>query len=98
MMSNIKWNIGIFYFTGGVGFSYQNNDDIRYLEETQYHTKSIFIHTKSKTVIAGLFGCGFDVHIYNGFSLLAEGDLFFREPPHAGAAWLLGIKYSLNEI
>ncbi len=65
-----------------------------YLEQTQYHAASIFISAKHKTVFAGQFNLGFDIHIYERFSLLVEGDLFFRE--YFGSAWLLGIKYSLN--
>lgn len=92
-LGSIKWNIGIFYLSLGAGISNQYNDDIRYLEETQYHKANIFINAKNKTVFAGQFGLGFDIHIYDRFSVLAEGDLFFRE--YLGSAWLLGIKYSL---
>lgn len=95
-MSAIKWNIGIFNMNLGVGISHQFNDEIRYLEENQYHKASAFIIAKNKTVFAGQFGLGFDIHIYERFSLLAEGDLFFRE--YLGSAWLFGIKYSLNEM
>ncbi|MEW6194285.1 MAG: hypothetical protein AB1521_03900 [Bacteroidota bacterium] len=95
-MSTIKWNIGIFNLNLGVGISHQFNDDIRYLEETQYHRATTFINAKSKTVFTGQFGLGFDIHIYDRFSVLAEGDLFFRE--YLGSAWLLGVKYSLNEM
>lgn len=94
IMSVIKWKIGIFYLNLGAGISHQFNDDIRYLEENQYHKTTAFIHSKNKTVLAGQFGLGFDIHIYDRFSILAEGDLFFRE--YLGSAWLLGIKYSLN--
>jgi hypothetical protein len=96
IMTAIKWKIGIFYLNFGVGISHQFNDDIRYLEATQYHSASVFINAKNKTVFAGQFGLGFDIHIYERFSLLAEGDLFFRE--YLGSAWLLGIKYSLSEM
>jgi hypothetical protein len=95
-MSAIKWNIGIFNLNLGVGISHQFNDDIRYLEETQYHKATTFINAKNKTVFAGQFGLGFDIHIYDRFSVLAEGDLFFRE--YLGSTWLLGIEYSLNEM
>lgn len=95
-LGNIKWNIGIFYLSLGTGISHQNNDGIRYLKETQYHTASTFINAKSKTVFAGQFALGFDIHIYDRISVLAEGDLFFRE--YLGSAWLLGIKYSLSEM
>jgi len=93
-MSTIKWKIGIFYLNLGVRISHQFNDNIGYLENTQYHTTSIFINAQEKTVLAGQFGLGFDIHIHDRFSALAEGDLFFRE--YLGSAWLLGIKYSLN--
>ena len=96
LLGDIKWNIGIFYLSLGAGISHQYNDDIRYLEETQYHKENIFINAKNKTVFAGKFGLGFDIHIYDRFSVLAEGDLFFRE--YLGSAWLFGIKYSLNEM
>jgi hypothetical protein len=96
IMSAIKWKIGIFYLNLGVGISHQFNDDVRYLEETQYHKATTFINVKNKTVFAGQFGLGFDIHIYDKFSMLAEGGLFFRE--YLGSAWLLGIKYSLNEM
>lgn len=95
-MSAIKWNIGIFNLNLGVGISHQFNDEIKYLEENQYHKASTFISAKNKTVFAGQFGLGFDIHIYERFSLLAEGDLFFRE--YLGSAWLLGIKYTLNKM
>ncbi|MEO8231856.1 MAG: hypothetical protein ABI638_06215 [Ignavibacteriota bacterium] len=95
IMSNIKWKIGIFNLNLGVGISNQFNDDIRYLEETQYHHASVFVDAKNKTVFAGQFGLGFDIHIYDRFSIQTEGDLFFRE--YLGSAWLLGIKYSLNK-
>lgn len=96
VMIAIKLKIGIFYLDLAVGISHQFNDAIRYLENTQYHTASLFINEKQKTVLAGQFGLGFDIHIYERFSLLAEGDLFFRE--YLGSAWLLGIKYSLNKM
>ncbi len=96
IMTAIKWKIGIFYLNLGVGISNQFNDDIRYLEETQYHTARVFINAKNKTVFAGQFGLGFDIHIYDRLSVLVEGDLFFRE--YLGSAWLLGIKYSLSEM
>ncbi len=95
-MGAIKWNIGIFNLNLGVGISHQFNDDIRYLEENQYHKATTFINAKNKTVLAGQFGLGFDIHIYERFSVLAEGDLFFRE--YLGSAWLFGIKYSLTEM
>jgi hypothetical protein len=95
IMSAIKWKIGIFYLNFGIGISHQFNDDIRYLEDAQNHTARVFINAKSKTVLAGQFGLGVDIHIYDRFSALAEGDLFFRE--YLGSAWLFGIKYSLNE-
>lgn len=95
-MGNIKWKIGIFNMNLGVGISTQFNDDIRYLEETQYHHASVFINSKNKTVFAGQFGLGFDIHIYDRFSIQSEGDLFFRE--YLGSAWLLGIKYSIDKI
>ena len=96
IMSSLKWEIGIFNLNLGIGISHQFNDDIRYLEENQYHKATTFINAKTKTVLAGQFGLGFDIHIYNRFSVLAEGDLFFRE--YLGTAWLFGIKYSLNEM
>ncbi|HRN25964.1 MAG: hypothetical protein IT276_11715 [Ignavibacteriaceae bacterium] len=96
IMGNIKWKIGIFNMNLGVGISTQFNDDIRYLEETQYHHASVFINSKNKTVFAGQFGLGFDIHIYDRFSIQSEGDLFFRE--YLGSAWLLGIKYSIDKI
>jgi len=96
IMGAIKWEIGIFYLNLGIGISHQFNDDIRYLEETQYHTARVFINAKNKTVFVGQFGLGFDIHIYDRFSVLAEGDLFFRE--YLGSALLLGVKYSINEI
>ena len=95
IMTVIKWKIGIFYLNLGAGISHQFNDDIRYLEENQYHKATVFIHSKNKTALAGQFGLGFDIHIYDRFSAIAEGDLFFRE--YLGSAWLLGIKYSLND-
>lgn len=96
IISLIKWKIGIFNLNLGVGISHQFNDAIRYLEETQYHKATYFIEAKNKTVFAGQFGLGFDIHIYDRFSVLAEGDLFFRE--YLGSAWLLGIKYSLKKM
>ena len=96
IMTAIKWRLGIFYLNLGIGISHQFNDDIRYLEATEYHTASVFIEAKKKTVFAGQFGLGFDIHIYERFSVLAESDLFFRE--YLGSAWLLGIKYSLIKM
>jgi hypothetical protein len=96
LLGIIKWNMGIFYLNLGAGISHQYNDNIRYLEETQYHKATNFIDAKNKTVFGGQFGLGFDIHIYEKFSVLAEGDLFFRE--YLGSAWLLGIKYSLNKM
>ena len=96
ILSCIKWNLGIFFLNLGAGISHQFNDDIRYLEDTQYHNASIFIYEKHKTVFAGQFGLGFDVHIFDRVSVLAEGDLFFRE--YLGSAWLFGIKYFINEM
>jgi len=46
IMTTIKWKIGIFYLNLGVGISHQFNDDIRYLEENQYHKATVFIHSK----------------------------------------------------
>lgn len=96
VMTAINWKIGIFFMNLGVGISHQFNDDIRYLEETQFFTSRVLIEAKNKTVFAGQFGLGFDIHIYKRFSLLAEGDLFFRE--YLGSAWLLGMKYTLVKI
>jgi hypothetical protein len=96
IMSALIWKIGIFNLNLGVGISHQLNDDIKYLEENQYHNATTFINAKNKTVLAGQFGLGFDIHIYDRFSVLAEGDLFFRE--YLGSAWLIGIKYSINEM
>jgi len=96
IMSVIKWEIGIFNMNLGVGISHQFNDAIRYLESNQYHKATTYIDAKNKTVFAGQFGLGFDIHIYDRFSVLAEGDLFFRE--YLGSAWLLGVKYSLSEM
>lgn len=96
IMSAIKLEIGIFNMNLGLGISHQFNNDIRYLETNQYHKATVFINAKNKTVFAGQFGLGFDIHIYDRFSVLAGGDLFFRE--YLGSALLLGIKYSLNEM
>lgn len=95
IMSAIKWKTGIFYLQLGAGISHQFNETISYLEETEHHGATAFINAKNKTVFAGQFGLGFDIHIYERFSLLTEGNLFFRE--YLGSAWLLGIKYSLSE-
>jgi hypothetical protein len=92
IMGNLKWHISIFYLTLGAGFSNQNNDEIKYLEN-QYHSTIIFVSAKNKNVFSGQFGLGFDISIYERLSVLAEGDLFFRE--YLGSAWLLGVKYSL---
>ena len=96
VLGTLKWNIGIFYMNFGIGISHQFNDEIRYLEENQFHKAVKFIDSKRKTVIAGLFAPGFDIHIYDRFSLLVEGDLFFRE--YLGSGWLLGVKYSLVQL
>lgn len=96
IMNVAEWKIGILNMKLGAGISYQFNDEIRYLEENQYHKASAFINAKSKTVFAGQFGLGFDIPLYDRLSLLAEGDLFFRE--YLGSAWLLGIRYSLTEL
>lgn len=94
IMSIVEWKIGIFNMKLGAGVSQQFNDEIRYLEENQYHEAEAFVQAKSKTVFAGQFGLGFDIPVYDSFSVLAEGDLFFRE--YLGSAWLLGFKYSLK--
>ncbi len=96
VMGNLKLNIGIFYSMLGVGISNQNGDEIRYLESNQYHSASAAIEAKNKTAVAGLFGLGFDIHIYDRISVLAEGDIFFRE--YLGSVWLLGVRYSINEL
>jgi hypothetical protein len=93
LMANIKLNIGIFYLLGGIGFSYQNGDEVDFLEYSQYHQPGKLYNAKDKFVVAGLFGLGFDIKIYKQYSLIAEADINMRE--YMGSAAMLGIKYSL---
>ena len=92
ILGRIKWNIGIFYIFGGAGISSQHGDAINYFESNEYHEATVAIPEKSSTVFAGTLGLGFDIYIYKNFSLLAEGDWFFRE--YLGSAWQIGTKYT----
>jgi len=93
LMGNIKWNLGIFYFIGGVGFSAQIGDEIKYLDKTESHDIETLFPAKNKFVFAGLLGLGFDIKVYGRFSLIAEANIRMRE--YAGATALLGLKYDL---
>jgi hypothetical protein len=96
IMGNIKYNIGIFYLIGGMGFSYQNGDAVKYLVATEFHNAEILHNAKNKFVLAGLLGLGFDIKIYQQFSIIAEADINMRQ--YMGTAAVLGIKYSLLKI
>ena len=94
LMANIKWNLGIFYFLGGAGFSYQYGEVVKFTETTDYHTANEVLHkSKDKFVLAGLLGLGFDIHIYNHFNIIIETEINMRE--YMGSALLGGIKYKL---
>lgn len=93
LMGNLKLNIGIFYLNGGIGFSYQNGEEVRYLEANQYHGTETKLPAKSTFVIAGLLGIGFDINVYSQFSLITEADINMRE--YMGTSLLIGVKYSL---
>ena len=92
LMGNIKWNLGIFYFIGGFGFSSQIGDEVKYLDENEFHDATIIYPSREKFVIAGMLGLGFDIKIYDRISMIAEADIRMRE--YAGTVALLGIKYS----
>ncbi len=93
LMGNIKWNLGIFYFIGGVGFSAQIGDEVKYLEKNEYHDATTLYPSRNKFVFAGLLGLGFEINVYNKISLIAEADIRMRE--YAGITALLGVKYKL---
>lgn len=93
LTGHIKWNLGIFYFIGGVGFSLQSSDGVRYLEKTEYHDAVVFHNSEAAFRIAGMLGLGFDVYIYSNFSLIAEAAIRMRE--YGGNTSLLGVKYEL---
>jgi len=93
LMGNLKLNIGIFYFLGGIGFSYQNGEEVRYLESNQFHKAETLYAGKNKFVLAGLIGAGFDIKIYRQTNLIIEADINLRE--YMGTALLAGIKYEL---
>ena len=93
LMGNLKLNIGIFYFNGGIGFSYQSGEEVRYLEANQYHGAETKLSAINTFVFAGLLGIGFDINVYKQFSLITEADINLRE--YMGTALLIGIKYSL---
>ena len=97
VMSNIKYNIWVFYLNLGTGFSHQSSDEIRFLDSTQYHyTNAAKYPSKNKFVFSGMFSLGLDINIYDRFSIIAEGNLFFRE--YLSSSWQIGIKYSVPEL
>ncbi len=97
-MSNMKLNIGIFYFIGGAGLSYQKSDAVRYLD-LGYHVVSVaasspvLFAAKEKLIFAGLLGLGLDINIYRQINLITEADMNMRE--YTGTSLLVGVKYSL---
>lgn len=93
LMGNLKLSIGIFYFIGGAGISYQNSDAVKYLESNQYHNATTLYAAKERFGIAGLLGLGLDIIISEQINLITEADINMRE--YVGTSLLVGLKYSL---
>jgi hypothetical protein len=93
LMGIVQLNIGIFYFHGGIGISYQKSDAVRYLESKPYNNTSILYAAKERFVFAGLLGAGLDMNIYKQINLITDVDMNMRE--YTGTSLLIGVKYSL---
>jgi hypothetical protein len=95
LMGNMKLNIGIFYFIGGVGLSYQKSDAVDYILRAYpiVPFSTALIAAKEKLMFAGLLGLGLDIYVYRQINLITEADMNMRE--YTGTSLLVGIKYSL---
>ncbi|MGE5400365.1 MAG: outer membrane beta-barrel protein [Ignavibacteriales bacterium] len=88
LMCNLKWNIGLFYFIGGMGLSLQNTD------EMGVYVKGVYTKLDSKNdkvVRSYLLGFGADVNVWKNLNLIAEANLHIRD--EYGGNLLLGAKY-----
>lgn len=95
VLANVKFNLGAFYLSAGAGLSYQNADDVNYLEQTSFQNADTYYKGRKKLHVLSVLGMGLEMQLSSRVALMAEADLNIRH--NTGTAYMAGIKYSLSK-